>query len=113
MNKLFRAVLLCAVACSMALGSVEEDVAAISQVAHQMIPTKNSDQYVGAFQRLAVALGDIEATSLLRNGFSTDEFQHGLRVLLADVNRAMWVYNDDKETLNYLRIIASRIKAAL
>ncbi|KAJ2796564.1 hypothetical protein H4R20_005492 [Coemansia guatemalensis] len=96
-----------------AVAGVQEDKDAIGDVARQVIPTKNSDQYIPAFQQLASVFGDAKSLDALRANPTSDEFQGGLRGLLADVNRAMWVYYDDKPTLDYLRKLASRIKSAM
>ncbi|KAI9504328.1 hypothetical protein BX070DRAFT_134071 [Coemansia spiralis] len=93
------------------LGS-EKDI--ISAAAHSAIPTKsNYSDYASAFQELANALGDHTAAKELGSNPVSDEFKQGLHSLLADVNRAMWVYFDDKETLSYLRLLASRIRGGL
>ncbi|KAJ1831161.1 hypothetical protein LPJ63_004472 [Coemansia sp. RSA 2711] len=110
MMRLFAGILLVA---GIVAGSVQEDKDAIAEIARQVIPTKNSDLYTGAFQQLAVVLGDEKAVAGLRGNPTSSEFQGGLRSLLADVDRAMWVFNDDKPTLDYLQMIAKRIKIAL
>ncbi|KAJ2448265.1 hypothetical protein EV183_005521 [Coemansia sp. RSA 2336] len=92
---------------------IQDEMDAIAEIARLVVPTKNSDMYVPAFQQLASVLGDQKAASVLRGNPSSDEFQSGLHMLLADVNRGMWVFNDDKPTLDSLRILAKRIKSAM
>ncbi|KAJ2476462.1 hypothetical protein IWW56_004911 [Coemansia sp. RSA 2131] len=96
-----------------AAASVQEDKDAIAEIARQVIPTKNGDLYTSAFQQLAVVMGDNKAVAALRGNPTSDEFQGGLRSLLADVNRAMWVFNDDTPTLDSLRMLAKRIRSTL
>ncbi|KAJ2351351.1 hypothetical protein GGF43_004057, partial [Coemansia sp. RSA 2618] len=67
-----------------AAASVQEEKEAIAEIARQVIPTKNTDLYMGAFQQLASVMGDSKAASALRGNPTSDEFQGGLRSLLAD-----------------------------
>ncbi|KAJ1718068.1 hypothetical protein LPJ61_006891 [Coemansia biformis] len=113
MRAAFVFVLIAAVASVAAAGIIDDERNIIDQVARTMNSATTNDAVVGALQQLASALGDTKALSELRADTGSDEFNVGLRSLLADVNRAMWVFYDDKPTLDHLRTFAKRIHAVL
>ncbi|KAJ2000421.1 hypothetical protein GGI04_004157 [Coemansia thaxteri] len=97
-----------------AFAGIAEDKAKIGTIARSVIPTNMAPkEYIGAFQQLAVAFEDRAAAKELNADLKTPELAHGLRALLSDVERAMWVFYDDKETLSYLRLLSSRIKSSM
>lgn len=87
----------------------------IEGIARQIVESPKPDvaEYAEIFQKLASVLGDQAAVKGLEADTKSAEFAIGLRDLLADVKRSMWVFNDDKEMLDYLRILASTIKTGI
>ncbi|KAJ2741243.1 hypothetical protein GGI20_005327 [Coemansia sp. BCRC 34301] len=97
-----------------AIAGISEEKAKIGDIARSVLPTNLAPlEYVGAFQQLAVAFEDKPVIKDLNADRKTKEFAHGLKGLLSDVERAMWVFYDDSETLSYLRVLAARIKTAM
>ncbi|KAJ2494249.1 hypothetical protein IWW47_004728 [Coemansia sp. RSA 2052] len=97
-----------------AIAGIAEEKAKIGDIARSVLPTNMATmEYISAFQQLAVALEDKPVIKDLNADRKSNEFAHGLKGLLSDVERAMWVFYDDSETLGYLRVIAARIKAAM
>ncbi|KAJ2890670.1 hypothetical protein GGI21_006095, partial [Coemansia aciculifera] len=64
-------------------------------------------EYISAFQQLAVSFDDKPVVKDLNADRKSKEFSHGLKGLLNDVERAMWVFYDDSEILSNLRVIAA------
>ncbi|KAJ2688429.1 hypothetical protein H4R19_006569 [Coemansia spiralis] len=112
MRLTFVVALIAAVAVA-AAGSVDDEREVISRASRLMAGAASNDAFIAALQQLASVLGDTKATSELRADTASDEFRVGLHSLLADINRAMWVFNDDTPTLEHLRAAAKRIRAAL
>ncbi|KAJ2777114.1 hypothetical protein H4R18_005312 [Coemansia javaensis] len=101
-------------AAAAAAGTIQDERDSIARIAGVLGAAKaGSDAFAGALQQLAVVLSDSKAAAELRADPDSDEFRIGQRTLLADVNRAMWVFYDDKPTLEHLRAFARRIHDAL
>ncbi|KAJ1909231.1 hypothetical protein GGI09_000206 [Coemansia sp. S100] len=97
-----------------AIAGIVEDKAKFETIAMSVLPTNMSPiEYASAFQQLAEAFEDKSVVKDLAADHKSAEYAHGLKGLLNDVERAMWVFYDDKETLGYLRILATRIKTAM
>ncbi|KAJ2880220.1 hypothetical protein H4R27_004861 [Coemansia aciculifera] len=97
-----------------AIAGIVEEKAKFGTIAMSILPTNMSPtEYASAFQQLAEAFEDKAVVKDLAADHKSSEYSHGLKGLLNDVERAMWVFYDDKETLGYLRILAARIKTAM
>ncbi|KAJ2751702.1 hypothetical protein GGI19_004319 [Coemansia pectinata] len=97
-----------------AIAGIVEEKAKFGTIAMSILPTNMSPtEYASAFQQLAEAFEDKSVVKDLAADHKSAEYSHGLKGLLNDVERAMWVFYDDKETLGYLRILAARVKTAM
>ncbi|KAJ2832073.1 hypothetical protein FBU31_002150 [Coemansia sp. 'formosensis'] len=98
-----------------AIAGIVEEKAKIEVIAKSIMPTNMApSEYVSAFQQLAAAFEDKPVIKgLAAANRQSAEFTHGLKGLLNDVERAMWVFYDDTETLGYLRVLAARIKTIM